>query len=127
MNGTAEYRDFDALTILSVTTGKLLVEFGKVHEFLEYMAGEPVWTHQLPRVRMEVVPTLLEQFPQFNSVDAEKVDSSNVIKFCENTKKLYPDAYTVRPMAKENHQSIDPLSELSTMIDPHKVVVVQRK
>ena len=40
-------RTFPLDVVLSLTTGTLLCRFSDMHELIEHVAGEPVWTHQL--------------------------------------------------------------------------------
>ena len=47
-------KDFPTAVAMSVITGVLVHErFSEVHECMTYMAGEAVWTHQLPRISRE--------------------------------------------------------------------------
>ena len=45
---------YDLGTVLSVTTGTLLTKIGNVYKILNYMTGDNLFTHQLPRVSKEV-------------------------------------------------------------------------
>lgn len=58
-----ETREFPTAVVLSIVTGRLVCEFDKVHEAIEWMAGEPTWTHQLPRVAREAAAVILERHP----------------------------------------------------------------
>jgi hypothetical protein len=40
-------RDFPTEVVLSILTGRLLCDFADMHECIEFLAGEPVFTHQL--------------------------------------------------------------------------------
>lgn len=40
-------KDFPTEVVLSLTDGRLLCEFEKLHELVEFLAGEPVYTHQM--------------------------------------------------------------------------------
>lgn len=60
----SETKTFDAAVLGSITSGTLLVrDFGKVHEAIEWLAGHPVWTHELPAVSRKLSPALLVRFP----------------------------------------------------------------
>jgi hypothetical protein len=65
-------------TILSVTTGRLVSPTGLngVYEILSYMAGESVYTHQIPRFGEECAPWLLRQHPQLANVTLETLDTA---------------------------------------------------
>jgi hypothetical protein len=57
--------------ILSVTTGRLVAPSGMagVHALLDYMTGDTLFTHQLPRAVDHCAPALLEQHPDLVGVD----------------------------------------------------------
>jgi hypothetical protein len=58
-------RNLDARAVGSITSGRLLIEdFGKVHEAIEWLAGHPVWTHELPDIRSSLAPMLRAMFPE---------------------------------------------------------------
>lgn len=48
----------------------LLCPFDEVHEAIEVLAGESVWTHQIPRVIEEVAPHLKAQYPREAAFDS---------------------------------------------------------
>ena len=56
----SETKTFPIGTVLSLTKDILLGEFDSLHEAIEYVAGYPVWTHQLPRVAEAIKPHVME-------------------------------------------------------------------
>ena len=42
-------KTFDLGTVLTVTTGRLLTDIGNLYEILNFMTGDDLMTHQLPR------------------------------------------------------------------------------
>src|SRR5688500_3274407 len=57
--------------VLSITTGRLVGReaIGGVYRILDYMTGESLFTHQLPRAAEECRPALLAQHPQLKDVE----------------------------------------------------------
>jgi hypothetical protein len=52
------------LAVGTLTTGVSLVErFAGVGEAAEWIMGRPVWTHELPGARPEIVRLILDQHP----------------------------------------------------------------
>lgn len=41
----SETKEFELGAVLSITTGKLLCQFGDFHECAEWVVGGPIWTH----------------------------------------------------------------------------------
>ena len=119
-------RSFHLGDILSVTTGRLVStrHMDGLYDLLGFMAGESMFTHQLPRVADECEPELLRQHPDLADVDVpdrftgrEHVEAwlaAQVARFGEYRK--------VTPLMPENHTAIDPLAELA-MNHPHLRVI----
>jgi hypothetical protein len=99
---------FDLGTILSITTDILLTEIGNVYEILNYMTGDNLYTHQLPRVGQEMKPVLLEQHPELAEINASNVNSENWKEFLAEQKKKYGDSLPIVPCGLWQHQTIDP-------------------
>jgi hypothetical protein len=69
--------EFHIGDILSITDGRLisLDHIDGVYKILNYMTGESLMTHQLPRASKACRPILLKQFPKLASDDIkEKID-----------------------------------------------------
>lgn len=67
-------KTFGTDIVLSLTTGILLKErgFGEMQELCEYIAGHPVWTHELADKGFvnKLVEAVFEQHPQLREVEA---------------------------------------------------------
>lgn len=104
--------------ILSVTTEKLVAPGGiaAVHELLDYMVGEPLWTHQLPRANDECKPELLRQHPFLVEVTApDFADEAHVWRWLGEQVDRWGESFEVAPLRPGNHTSIDPLTEFRMM------------
>lgn len=59
-------RTFGLGAILTVTTDVFLVaDIGDIYQLLNYMTGDNLFTHQLPRAAGECKPALLAQHPNW--------------------------------------------------------------
>lgn len=66
----SETKSFDIRVLGSITSGVLLLQdFSQVHEAIEWLAGYPVWTHELPEVGRRLASLLREQFPDLPEKD----------------------------------------------------------
>lgn len=122
-------REFDLGDILTVTTGRLVSprRMEGVHDILEYMAGGPVWTHQIGRVCKEAAPALLAQHPALAGVvvpDSFESDTA-VLAWVARQKARLGDALPVSPMTVAEHHRIDPISELVEMVHPSRILVAK--
>jgi hypothetical protein len=115
----SETREFPVGAILTVTSGKMVHPFDEVHELLDHLTGDTLFTHQLPRAAEECEPHLRTQHPDLAAVEVpDGLDSwekckafvSDVIASCGGD-TLRP----VTPIPSEDHTSIDPISELKMM------------
>ncbi len=132
--------------ILSITTGILLspTHIGGVYEILNFMTGDNLYTHQLPRAARECAPYLFEQFPQLKNLTLPAVDdqetddpvaeqvrkTSNQIKWMDwldEQVKVLGEFHEVQPMHAEDHEVKDPIQELIEMRggDVSSVYVIQ--
>lgn len=64
-------RAFNIGAVVSLTSGRLLVPFKDMHEVIEFVAGRPVWTHELagPLVE-ELQGIVMKQHPWLSEADA---------------------------------------------------------
>lgn len=109
-------KTFSIGAILSVTTGILLAEFSEVHQLIEHMAGEPVWTHQIPRVAREAEQTLLDQFPQFDGIVVpEMTTREQVTAWLAPLVSAHGERHEVTPLPRGEHIRMDPMAELDLM------------
>lgn len=116
-------KDYPLGVVLSLTTGMLLCPFDEVHEFVEFMAGEPIWTHQLPRVGKEVEEVLKRQHPALAEVTPPELQRDSQASIEEQIKdwvaeqaKVHGEMITCRAMHAEEHQPKGPITELAEMI-----------
>jgi hypothetical protein len=119
-------RSFHLGDILSITTG-LLVSPGHiaaVHELLDFMTGDILFTHQLPRAADECKPALLAQHPDLATVEVpEEFDGKeHVDRWLAEQVQRFGEHRDVAPLAPEDHTRINPLTELA-MHYPDKPVI----
>jgi len=122
-------RPFHLGDILSVTTG-LLVSPGRIaalHELLDFMTNDQLFTHQLPRAAGECKPELLRQHPDLANVpvpDAFRGEDHVNVWMAEQVER-YGETREVAALKPGDHTRINPLDELA-MLHPGKPVVVVR-
>lgn len=142
-------RKFHISDILSVTTGRLvsLRHMDGVYDILNYLTGDDLFTHQLPRANRQCLPWLREQFPDLMpdannrhigrfiaamadiaQSDAGKEERSHFID--EMVKELardlgLPMELEVRPIPSGEYQKINPLEEACSMMGNKNVIAVK--
>ena len=55
---------FDLGTVLSITSERLLTNIGNVYNILNFMTGDNLYTHQLPRASEQCAPSILALYPE---------------------------------------------------------------
>jgi hypothetical protein len=129
----APEREFDIGDVLSVTTGVLLCPVNGsrtspiqgVYDILNYMTGDNLYTHQLPRVRKEAAPVILARHPQLATIEIPEFASpDDVPAFVAALREKYGAAFAVPRMNADQHERIDPLSELAEKVEPSKIIIV---
>lgn len=121
-------RSFDLGDILSVTTGRLVSprHMDGVHDVLNHMTGDSLFTHQLPRASDECKPFLLAQHPDLGDVDVpEQFDGeAHVLRWLAEQVDRFGDRRDVATVPTDAHVRIDPVAELQAMRPGMPVVVI---
>ena len=122
-------KPFHLSDVLSITTGIALSTTGEypidgVYKLLNFMSGESLYTHQLPRVCAEAAPILLRQHPQLAEADASGVTPENCRAWLAEKIMKYGEWFDVTPMTRDDHEYREPLSELAERVHPSRIFVV---
>jgi hypothetical protein len=122
-------KDFPIGDVLSATTGILVSPRGiaGVYEVLNWMTGESVYTHQLPRIGREARPVILAAHPDLAQAyeEAEQVTSQNWCHWHDTWVARYGETISVPKFTGDDHERIDPLSELAEKVRPDQIVVIR--
>jgi hypothetical protein len=116
---------FELGAVLSVTTGKLLCDIGRVYDILNHMTGDSLFTHQLPRACRICGPHLLKQHPQLAGIDASNVNTANWRKSLKAWVEQYGSSLPVEPLPIGDYVHRNPIEEACDMVGVDRVVVVR--
>jgi hypothetical protein len=121
-------RTFHLGDILSVTTGRLVSprHMEGVHDILDWMTGDSLMTHQLPRAMDECQGPLLAQHQDLAAVEVpdDFGDSEEAVRsWLAEQVTAYGETREVAPLAGGEHARIDPIAELRTMIRPDAEII----
>lgn len=120
-------KEFHIGDILSAMTGVLVSpnHIGGVYNVLDWMTGESLMTHQLPRVSSECEPFLRETFPDLSAIEIPKLAGAGraaVMAWLDEQVTLHGSTRYVPKLPPADHTSIDPLTELR-MRRPDAVII----
>jgi hypothetical protein len=131
MSTTDQTRDFHIGDIISAMTGKLVSprHIGGVYDVLNYMTGDELFTHQLPRASRECEPHLREQhpdlaaivFPDWSGLTSDNAEATVMAWLAEQV-AVFGETRPVRALPADDHTSINPITELK-MMRPDALVV----
>ena len=137
-------KQFHLGDVLSITTGRLVSQrhIDGVYDILNFMTGDNLFTHQLPRASDECKPYLVEQFPQLATaeLDSAIAELSDALKSKNGKAKAkkvvadwlvkqvakYGETFAVKPVPTDAHEVKNPIAEAAEMMGgPEKVIVVR--
>lgn len=122
-------KEFPTDDVLSAITGRLVSarHIDGVYDVLNWMTGESLYTHQLPRVGREAREFLLARNPLLAEAlaEAEKVSPDNWREWRATWIARYGATMAVPQFTADDHERIDPLSELAEHVHPDRIAVIK--
>ncbi len=112
--------------ILSVLTSYLVSprRMDGIYDACGFLAGESVWTHQIPRICRECGPWILLQHPQLEAVDASGVTPENWRGWLEEQVARFGETLELSPLPEDWHTRINPIEEARAMCGDDRVIAV---
>lgn len=121
-------RSFHLGDILSITTGRLVSphHIDGVYDILNWMTGDNLFTHQLPRASDECAPSLRAQHPDLADMEVPEFGGeAEVITWLAVQVERFGETREVAPLAAEDHTRIDPFDELRAMKPDVQIIGVE--
>jgi hypothetical protein len=138
---------FHISDVLSVTTGRLVASrhMEGVYDILDFLTGDQLFTHQLPRAERECTPWMRSQFPRLfpeEPIIAQALLDLDALmtegdtreergaKIDQRVERLrlaleLPEMLPVYEMGADMHTHIDPFEEAQAMMGDDRVIVVE--
>lgn len=112
--------------VLSITTGRLVSprHMEGVYDILNWMTGDSLFTHQLPRAGRECAPWLLRQHPQLADIAEPELTPEECDGWLAEQVAKYGESLEVSPIPADDHERIDPITEAERMMGKDRVIVV---
>lgn len=119
-------KEFPTCDVMSTVTGRLVGKISGVYEVLNWMTGESVFTHQIPKIGEEAVPVLVAAHPALAQAieEAEQVTQENWQRWLQTWEDRYGPTIAVPKFSAGNHENIDPMSELAEKVHPDRIIPV---
>lgn len=127
--GDRKTKLFPIDAVMSTLTGVLVSEngIGGVYEVLNWMTGESVYTHQIPRISHEARPVMIALYPDMQAAieEAAHVNGQNWRQWLATWTDRYGAEIAVPVMNIAEHERIDPMSELAEKVSPDRIITIR--
>ena len=121
-------RNFALGAVLSVAGDRLMCDIGQVYEILNFMTGDNLFTHQLPRACRECRPSLAVQFPWIALYMGmqESITPANYKKVLAECESRWGKEVAVEELsAAGDHDFKEPLQELVDTVGADRVIAIE--
>jgi hypothetical protein len=97
-----------------------------VYETLNFLTGDDLFTHQLPRAFRTVQPFVLDQHPQLRPLGecVKAVTAANWREWLDEQVAKYGESLPLTPIPPEAWTHVDPLAEAEQMVGRDRVIAV---
>ena len=112
-----ETKKFQIGDVLSITTGALVSHdhMGGIYNILDWMTGETLFTHQLPRAMDAAQPALKKAFPALAEIEFPKYlvngEKDAIFTWVDTQAELYGEWWEVPRLGEGVYVPMDPISE----------------
>jgi len=113
--------------VLSAYSGYLVSNrhMAGVYETLNFLTGDNLFTHQLPRAMDECRGWLEKQHPLLKEIDCSGLNPETLPAWLDQIVAQYGETLEIEPLPTDGHEFREPLEELTEMVGEDRVLVVQ--
>ena len=111
-------KTFDLADFISASTGYLVSDMSGVYDVLNFVTGDDLYTHQLPRACDEFKAVFFKENPQYAPIleESTTVDTENWAEKLADWKARFGDTITLTPLKKGQHEEKNPIIEMLEMM-----------
>ena len=126
---STDLRAFHIGDVLSAYSGYLVSNrrMEGVYETLNFLTGDDLYTHQLPRARDECKGWLERLHPQLKEIDCSGLTPETLPTWLAGIVAKYGETLTLRPLPPEGHEFRHPVEELESMVGKDRVMVIKHE
>ena len=111
---------FKTADILSAATGILYGKIDGVYQILNYMTGDNLFTHQLPRAGRFCAPYLKKQLPWLDNIPQGEIPCEHVSMRLARIEAEHGAEHEVEKLPDGHWEHIHPFVELDNMMNAKK-------
>lgn len=116
-------KKFPLEVVISALHGTLLCTIDQVYEVLNFLTGDNLFTHQLPRAGRVCRIPVFRQHPFLKEIDVSGINPDNWKEKLAILKEKYPNEIELEPIANWTH--IDPVEEAAEIMGGDKSKIVE--
>ncbi len=98
--------------------------FGEMYEILNFLHGENLFTHQLPRAMRDAEPWLEESLPFLAEVTLRDVTPENYKDVLLRCETAFGALHSIEPIPRTEELRRHPITELEEMVGKDRVIVI---
>ena len=113
-----ETQTFDLAEFISASTGMLVSDMDGVYNVLDFVTGEPLMTHQLPRASEVFKDVFFKENPQYAPIleESKEVTTENWQDYLANWKARFGETITLKPLKAGQYTPKNPIEEMAEMM-----------
>jgi len=115
---------FNIGDVLTMTTGCMLCPIENMYKIANFLTGDNLYTHALPRAFKVCQPWINTQYPELPLGESGINRENWKEKLAEFTAQ-FGEYRDLKPLPEGIWDSQDPIQELINMVGPDKVIVVE--
>jgi hypothetical protein len=123
---TKETKRFHIGDVLSAYSGFLVSNrhMAGVYDTLNFLTGDNLYTHALPRAMDECHGWLERMHPILKEIDCSGLNPQTLPAWLDGIVAKYGETLELRPLPDEGHEFREPTEELESMVDKDRIVKV---
>lgn len=120
-----EQKTFKTSEVVSACTGRMLCKIDGIYQVLNFLSGESLFTHQLPRAMKELQPAFFRQYPWLEQLgDLPNVNGENWQECLKAIEDEFGTELILTKPSQTDYREMNPIDELVAMVGPEKVIPI---
>lgn len=113
--------------VLSAYSGYLVSNrhMGGVYDVLNFLTGDNLFTHQLPRAMDECRGHLARMYPELAEIDCSGQTPESLPAWLAGVVAQYGETMELQPLPPDGHEFRHPMEELVSMVGKDRVIAVE--
>ena len=111
-------KSFDLATMISIISGKLFTSWENLNSALNFLTGESLYTHQIPRAANVASKHILKSYPELEDIGKDVIINSDYEReaFVGSLVKIFGNEFILEPIKEDEYEHKNPLIEAVEML-----------